>query len=167
MAPFWADSQQFLKVQPWGSDMIRIVALGLAGLAAVTTVGIGASRRADHTNYAEPPAPIVVSPKADRLPVNIDVPAAPVLKTEVSYTVEAEPISVGMSSPPEPPAKQADFIPRHWHDPHAPVLKSQKRAGKKPSKPDAAVETKVAAANCPSEGLQPLLRTLKLSSDCE
>jgi hypothetical protein len=151
--------------------VIRTVALGvvcLAGLGAIAA----AARKPTLLQQAEIVFPIVAGSKADRLPLmpRLDSPAD-VERVDVAYVPPVEapselPVPQKVASPPLP-----RIASRHWHD-HRKFSEATKRrasASRSPTKDSVDRATKQASATkeCRSDGLDPLLRKLNLSPQCE
>jgi hypothetical protein len=153
--------------------VIRTVALGvvyLAGLGAIAA----AAKRPPLPQPAELVFPIVAGSKADRLPLiaRLDTPAD-AAKVDVAYVSPVE-----APSDPATPQKAASpplprIVSRHWHDPHDRKVfvatKQKASASRSPTKnsADRAPRQATAAKECRSDGLDPLLRKLNLSPQCE
>jgi len=153
--------------------MIRTVALGFICLAGVGAIAAAAKK-------STPPPPEIVMPvvsgnKADRLPltINEDKPTD-AEKVDVVYV---QPGQEGQASPPsriseEPvPARQPDINSRHVHDRHHVKAKTETRTA------SSTKQTKTQSVDpppaqiselkeCRSDGLDPLLRKLNLSPQC-
>ena len=156
--------------------MIRTIALGvfcLAGLGVVAPAG-----RRSPPQPAEVVFPVAAGDKADRLPIYRNPETlTDADKVNVAYVPPAEERPVSSPQPLPLPTREAikparpDFIPRHWHDPHdlkalakqpaaSVTNRLKKRSAERPIEPVRDV------TNCPSDGLQPILRKLNLSSPC-
>lgn len=155
--------------------MIRALALGtvcLAGLGAITA----GAKKSPPPQSAEIVFPLVVGNKADRLTIVARSEASAAEENLTVYTPAPEEKS---GPPPQPrpeeaaaPSATADFIPRHWHDPLAPKVKtrrSKSRDAKEVRKTSpAGTSNKIAdARDCRTDGLDPLLRKLNLSPPCD
>ncbi len=154
--------------------MIRTVALGFICLA-----GVGAIAAAAKKSTPPPPLeivmPVVSGNKTDRLPLAIkeDKPTD-AEKVDVVYV---QPGQEGQASPPsriseEPaPARQPEINSRHVHDRHHVKAKTERRrAGSTKKTETQSVDPSPAQISelkeCRSDGLDPLLRKLNLSPQC-
>lgn len=149
--------------------MIRTVTVAVIGLA-----GLGALAAAGRRSTPPPPPPIVfpvsIGNKADRLPIMDQSNLTSVDRVEVAYVPALEESKIALP-PPAPEAestKSADFVPRHWHDPHDSKAKAarQRNSAAKQSRersPDKPARQAANASDCRSDGLQPLLQKLNLA----
>jgi len=152
--------------------VIRTVALGVVCLAGLGAIAAAAKK-------SPPPQPAeVVFPagnKADRLQLVIrrDTPTD-AEKVDVVYVPSIEDLAPSNQSAPHKAASPPPprLVSRHWHDPHD--LKffeatKQKPSRSKPPKSSADRAPKQVSdvKECHSDGLDPLLRKLKLSPPCE
>ena len=149
--------------------MIRTVALGvvcLAGLGAIAA----AAKKPSLPQPAEIVFPKVAGSKTDRLPLitRLDTPTDPE-RVDVAYIPPVE-----ASSEPAAPQKAAikplpRIVSRHWHDPHDRKFfeAAKQRASKSKPTADRVPKRVTAVKECRSDGLDPLLRKLNLSPQCE
>ena len=155
--------------------MIRIVALGavcLAGLGAIAAV----PNKSPPPQPAEVIFPVVAGNKADRLQLVIgrDTPTD-VEKVDVVYVPPDEDLTPSNQSPLQkaanPPAPR--IASRHWHDPHdrkffeAAKQNASKSKSSTKDPADRAPRRVTAVKECRSDGLDPFLRKLNLSPQCE
>jgi hypothetical protein len=151
--------------------VIRTVALGVACLASLGA--IGAVKKS-------PPPPEVVMPvvagnKADRLPLIMHQDTlTDAEKADVVYVPPSEQGQAGLPPPAsqKPATPHHVIAPRHWHEPHDVKVKAakQKTVSTKQSKKRSAdgLPKQVSGVKvCRSDGLDPLLRNLKLSPPCD
>jgi hypothetical protein len=157
--------------------VIRTIALGVVCLAGLGVIGPAA--RSSPPEPADVVFPVVAGDKADRLPIHESPQTlADADKVNVAYVAPAEERLVSPSQPlPLPATREAigpaprNFIPRHWHDPHDPksgaaqpaasvTNRLKKRSAERPTEQARDVK------DCRSDGLQPILRKLNLSSPC-
>jgi hypothetical protein len=176
VASFWTDLIMRLRASPCsgGDHVIRTVALGVVCLAGLGAIAAAAKK-------SPPPLPEVVMPvvagnKADRLPliINQDTPIE-AEKVDVVFVPPSEQSQAGL--PPPAPKEVASpqhrvIIPRHWHDPHdlkAKAAKQRESSTKQANKRSADQPPKEVSGVkvCRSDGLDPLLRKLKLSPPCD
>ena len=153
--------------------MIRTVALGFICLAGVGAIAAAAKKS------TPPPLeivmPVVSGNKTDRLPLTIkeDKPT----DTEKVVVVYVQPGQEGQASPPsriseEPaPARQPDTNSRHVHDGHHVKAKTERRTASstkqtKTQSVDPSPAQISELKECRSDGLDPLLRKLNLSPQC-
>jgi hypothetical protein len=153
--------------------VIRTVALGVVCLAGLCAIA-AAAMKPPLPQPAEVVFPKVAGSKADRLPL---VARPDTLtgteKAEVAYVppVEApsEPAAPQKAASPPPPR----IVSRHWHAPHdRKFFETTKQSASKSKPPtknsvDRAPRQASAAKECRSDGLDPLLRKLNLSPQCE
>ena len=155
--------------------MIRTVALGvvcLAGLGAIAA----AAKKSPPPQPAEVVFPVVAGNKADRLQLVIRRDTlTDAEKVNVVYVPPVEDLapstpSASQKAPSPPPPR---LVSRHWHDPHDrkffEASKQKASESKQPTKYSAdRVPKRVAdVKECRSDGLDPLLRKLNLSPQCE
>jgi len=155
--------------------VIRIVALGavcLAGLGAIAAV----PNKSPPPQPAEVIFPVVAGNKADRLQLVIgrDTPTD-AEKVDGVYVPPVEDLTPSNQSPLQkaanPPAPR--IASRHWHDPHDrkffEATKQNASKSKSPTKDpaDRAPKRVTAVKECRSDGLDPFLRKLNLSPQCE
>ena len=155
--------------------MIRTVALGivcLTGLGALAAAG----KRPPLLQPAEVVFPIVAGSKADRLPL---IPhlgtSSGVERVDVAYVppvedvAPVEPVSAAKGSESTAPR----IVSRRWHDPHDRKFFEGTKQGASKSKPptkssaDRVTKRIADVKECRSDGLDPLLRKLNLSPQCE
>jgi len=153
--------------------VIRTVALGVVCLAGLGAIAAAAKK-------SPPPQPAeVVFPagnKADRLQLVIrrDTPTD-AEKVDVVYVPSIEDLAPSNQSAPHKAASPPPprLVSRHWHDPHDrkffEASKQKASESKQPTKYSAdRVPKRVAdVKECRSDGLDPLLRKLNLSPQCE
>jgi hypothetical protein len=153
--------------------MPRAIAFGVLGLVAICAIVIG-GRRSDPSQQSDAllefvaPSPAVITNKSDRLQALVERGAElPGQIMEVSFlAVQQDPqpdLPIGRAK--QPP----DFVPRHWRDPYALKPEAQKRASiaKKLVKRSAEKVRASTAKECPTDGFAPLLRKLRLATDCD
>jgi hypothetical protein len=149
--------------------VIRTVALGvvcLAGLGAIAA----AAKKPSLPQPAEIVFPKVAGSKADRLPL-IPRLATPtdVERVDVAYVppVEASSESAAPQKAAGPPLPR--IVSRHRHDPHDRKFfeAAKQRASKSKPTADRVPKRVTAVKECRSDGLDPLLRKLHLSPQCE
>jgi len=153
--------------------MIRTVALGFICLAGAGAIAAAAKKS------TPPPLeivmPVVSGNKTDRLPLTIheDKPT----DTEKVDVVYVQPSPEGQASPPsriseEPaPTRQPDINSRHGHDRHHVKARTETRRASSTKETKAqSVDPPPAQISelkeCRSDGLDPLLRKLNLSPQC-
>jgi hypothetical protein len=155
--------------------VIRTVALGvvcLAGLGAIAA----AAKKQQPPQPAEVVFPMVSGEKADRLPLI----ARGDTQTEneevdVVYVPPVENIAPSNQSVPQKAANPPPprLVSRHWHAPHDRKFfdAAKQRANKSKlateSSADRAPKQVTDVKECRSDGLDPLLRKLNLSPQCE
>jgi hypothetical protein len=155
--------------------VIRTVALGVVCLAALGAIA-AAAKKSPPPQPAEVIFPVVAGDKADRLQLVIrrDTPTD-AEKVDVVYVPPVEDLapstqSASQKAPSPPPPR---LVSRHWHDPHDrkffEASKQKASASRSPTKNSAdRVPNRVTAVKeCRSDGLDPLLRKLNLSPQCE
>ena len=155
--------------------MIRTVALGvvcLAGLGAIAA----AAKKPSLPQPAEIVFPKVAGSKADRLPLipRLGTPTD-VERMDVVYVPPVEDVAPSSQSAPQkaasPPSPR--IISRRWHDPHNRKFFEGTKQGTSKSKPptkssaDWLPKRVTDVKECRSDGLDPLLRKLNLSPQCE
>jgi len=153
--------------------VIRTVALGvvcLAGLGAIAA----AAKKSPPPQSAAIVFPMVAGNKGDRqqLITRLDTPTD-AEKVDVVFVPPAE----ASSEPAAPQTAASPPLPRimsrHWHDPHDRKFfdptKQKASASRSPTKysADRIPERVTAVKECRSDGLDPLLRRLNLSPQCE
>ena len=155
--------------------MIRTVALGVVCLAGLCAIA-AAAKRPLPPQRPEVVFPIVSGEKADRLPlVARGESLTEIEKVDVVYVPPVEDLapstpSASQKAPSPPPPR---LVSRHWHDPHDrkffEASKQKASESKQPTKYSAdRVPKRVAdVKECRSDGLDPLLRKLNLSPQCE
>jgi hypothetical protein len=155
--------------------VIRIVALGavcLAGLGAIAAV----PNKSPPPQPAEVIFPVVAGNKADRQQLVIDRDTPTVAeRVDVVYVPPVEDLTPSNQSALQkaasPPAPR--IASRHWHDPHDrkffEATKQNASKSKSPTKDtaDRAPKRATAVRECRSDGLDPFLRKLNLSPQCE
>lgn len=154
---------------------IRILAVGVIGL-----VGMGAVAALGRNPAPEPRAddyPVAeTAGKADRLPLiaEQETVMSAVKVPPAQPASPPLPASIALVSPPSPqvakPEPAPPIIPRHWHDPTDPKLKSRKQAvtGKQyQTLQDEGPRRTVEAKNCSGNGLDSLLQSIRLKPRCE
>jgi hypothetical protein len=147
--------------------VIRTVALGVACLAGLGAIA-AAAKKLPLPLPAEIVFPKVAGSKTDRLPLitRLDTPTDPA-RADAAYIPPVE----ASSAPAAPPKAAIKPLPRivsrHWHDPHDRKLyeASKQKAGK--SSAERAPKRVADVKECRSDGLDPLLRKLNLSPQCE
>jgi hypothetical protein len=154
--------------------VIRTVALG-----AVCLAGLSDCHRSKEITAAATGKvifPVVTGNRADRLQLMIrrDTPTD-AERVDVVYVPPVEDLAPSNLSAPQKAASPPPprLVSRHWHDPHD--LKSLEATKQKASRstPPKTISTDRApkkvsdAKECRSDGLDPLLRKLKLSPPCE
>jgi hypothetical protein len=154
--------------------VIRTVALGIVCLAGLGALAAAAKR--PPLQPTEVVFPIVAGSKADRLPLiprlgtsngveRVDVAYVP----PVEDVVPVEPVSAAKGSKSTAPR----IVSRRWHDPHDRKFFEGTKQGASNSKPPTKgsadrVPRRIAdVKECRSDGLDPLLRKLNLSPQCE
>lgn len=157
--------------------MIRTVALGVVCLAGVGAIA-AAAKKSPAPRPAEIVFPVAAGDKADRLPItSIPETTTEADKVSVVYIPPVEDHPVVPPQPPQPSKETkrpsaADFVPRHWHDPHdlknkatKPTSSDTRQANRRSQSgsPNQIAE----ARSCRTEGLDGLLRKLNLSSPCQ
>jgi hypothetical protein len=150
--------------------VIRAVALGMGCLVALGVVATSAKRP---VTEAEPQIlyPTVAANKSDRLPRAGEQDTLASSDTQIVYPMPDLSNATLVVATKETPKTQSSFIPRHWHDPHdsqVKVLRSKDRKTKQTQKLSSVV-TPTQFANvesCHSNGMDMLLRKLKLSPPC-
>jgi hypothetical protein len=151
--------------------VIRTVALGVVCLACLGAIA-AAAKKSPAPLPAEVVFPIVAGSKADRLPlVPRLVTPNDAERVDIAYAPHIE-----APSEPAAPQKAASPAPtrivsRHWHDPHDRKFSEAAKLSASKSKPkssaDRAPKRVADAKECRSDGLDPLLRKLNLSPQCE
>ena len=156
-------------------QVIRTVALGIVCLTGLGALAAAAKR----PPLPQPPEivfPIVAGSKADRLPLiphlgtsseaeRVDVAYVP----PVEDVAAVEPVSAAKGSESTAPR----VVSRRWHDPHDRKSFEGTKQGANKSKPPTKssadrVPKRIAdVKECRSDGLDPLLRKLNLSPQCE
>ena len=156
--------------------MIRTVALGVVCLAGLCAIA-AAAKRPLPPQRPEVVFPIVSGEKADRLPlVARGESLTEIEKVDVVYVPPVEDLAPSSQSAPQeaadPPPPR--LVSRRWHDPHDSKFfeaKKQKENNLKPPKKSyadrAPAPKQVSVKGCRSDGLDPLLRKLNLSPQCE
>jgi hypothetical protein len=147
--------------------VIRTVALGVACLAGLGAIA-AAAKKLPLPLPAEIVFPKVAGSKTDRLPLitRLDTPTD-AARADAAYIPPVE----ASSAPAAPPKAAIKPLPRivsrHWHDPHDRKLyeASKQKAGK--SSAERAPKRVADVKECRSDGLDPLLRKLNLSPQCE
>src|SRR5258708_7180280 len=144
----------------------------LAGLGAVVAIEIGAT-----------PAPSLIEAALDQTTIGTGSGQDTLTKAdklEISYVrqaVEIKPVGLSAKVPPETslpsPTPITKIASRHWHDPNAksipattPHQKPSGKESKKGAKGDRPKATAVVKP-CRSDAFGGLLRSLKLSPECE
>jgi hypothetical protein len=148
--------------------VIRTVALGvvcLAGLGAIAA----AAKKPSLPQPAEIVFPKVAGSKADRLPLipRLGTPTD-VERVDVAYfPPEAPSESAAPQKAASPPLPR--IVSRHRHDPHDRKFfeAAKQRASKSKPTADRVPQRVTAVKECRSDGLDPLLRKLNLSPQCE
>ena len=155
--------------------VIRTVALGvvcLAGLGAIAA----AAKKLPTPQPIQIDYPKVAGSKADRLPLiaHLDTPID-AEKVDVVYVPPIE--NVGPSKQSAPPKAASPplsrIASRHWHQPHDRKFFDTTKQGVSTSKfptkvsADRTAKRVADAKECRSDGLDPLLRKLNLSPNCE
>ena len=151
--------------------MIRTVALGFICLAGLGAIAAAAKKS---TPPPEVVMPVVSGNKTDRLPLTIkeDKPTD-AEKVDVVYV---RPSEEGQASPPSPvseepaPTRHPDITSRHWDDRHHVKAKTERRRASSTKQKTGSVDPSPAQIGelreCRSDGLDPLLRKLSLSPQC-
>jgi hypothetical protein len=144
----------------------------LAGLGAIAAV----AKKPSLPQQAEILFPKVAGNKADRLPLisRLDTPAD-VERVDVVHVPPVEDVAPSSQSAPQkaasPPSPR--IISRRWHDPHDRKFSEGTKQGTSKSKPptkssaDWLPKRVTDVKECRSDGLDPLLRKLNLSPQCE
>jgi hypothetical protein len=153
--------------------MIRTFALGFICLAGLGAVAAAAMK-------STPPPPEVVMPvvsgnKADRLPLTIkENKPTDAEKVDVVYV---QPSEEGQATPTPPvseepaPIRHPENTSRHWPDRHHVKAKTERRRASSTTQMETrSVDPSPAQISelkeCRSDGLDPLLRKLNLSPQC-
>lgn len=156
--------------------MIRIVALGVIGLAGVAAIGPAAKNPASPLPVASAVHPIVASDtKADRLPLKVHQ-AAPAESDGAALAygppdekVQYPPVEPAQQQAADPPPSR--IVSRHWHDPDEHKAKAAKRrairAAQARKRADDAPQKQAEAKTCRTDGLHPLLARLNLAPRCD
>ena len=155
--------------------MIRTVALGVVCLAGLCAIA-AAAMKPPLPQPAEVVFPVVTGSKADRLPLiargeslteieKVDVVYVPPVG-DVAPSSQSEPQKAASPPPPR-------IVSRRWHDPHDRKFFEGTKQGTSKSKPptkssaDWLPKRVTDVKECRSDGLDPLLRKLNLSPQCE
>jgi hypothetical protein len=153
--------------------VIRTVALGVACLAGLGAIA-AAAKKPSLPQPAEIVFPKVAGSKADRLPLipRLGTPTD-VEKVDVAYVPSVE--APSESATPQKAASPLlpRIVSRRWHDPHDRKFFEGTKQGARKSKPptkssaDRLPKRVTDVKECRSDGLDPLLRKLNLSPQCE
>jgi hypothetical protein len=154
--------------------VIKTVALGVVCLAGLGAIAAAAKKT------TPPASPEVVMPiasgnKADRLPIRVDDTLTEADRVHAAYVPPADRDQIvrPQSSSPQAAGKpRPKIISRHWHDPHALKSRAAKKGAIKAKllkkrATDAPSKQVSDGRECPSSGLQTLLRKLTLLPQCD
>jgi hypothetical protein len=155
--------------------VIRTVALGIVCLTGLGALA-AAAKKSPLPQQAEVVFPIVAGSKADRLPLIPHLATSSgVDRADVAYVppvedvAAVEPVSAAKGTESTAPR----IVSRRWHDPHDRKSFEGTKQGANKSKPPTknsagrAPKRIADVKECRSDGLDPLLRKLNLSPQCE